>query len=80
MLEQYYTRVVVTPDRQATLRDVIAAEAKRMQSTSDKERTRCNNVLTVLDEQERNRTSSWRSPYSATSNGHIALLPRTIAD
>jgi site-specific DNA recombinase len=53
MLERYYDRVVVTPERKSKLREVITAEASRMQATSEKERTRCNNVLMGLDEQER---------------------------
>jgi len=53
MLEHYYIRVGMTAERRAHLTALIENEAERMTAASEKERDRCNNVLTILKEQER---------------------------
>lgn len=58
MLERYYGRLVLTPEHQAQLRELVAGEAERMTATSEKERARCNNVLTGLKKQERKLLSA----------------------
>jgi site-specific DNA recombinase len=53
MLESYYKHVVMSPDRRKRLAQLIKGEAERMAATSETERSRCNNVLADLKEQER---------------------------